>query len=289
MNTLKDYYEILEVHPKASQEIIKKAYQTLAKKYHPDTTDLDKNIATKKMAELNEAFSILSNEKSRNLYDNGLNSNVSEDKQAHGKDDIDHILLSPAGKYICELCDKTMKSINKNIIPRSGCENQNERECFEIASYFDNKLNEPLSVIKKLYGDKENIFNIIGFVYWRIACSYTWTKNIKMSEKYIDLSISYISKKASFYDDFVKSVTIIKNNTKAFSEYELKKKKNRKISLLIWGAIILFIVISAISSPSATNKKVNNAAHQTQVQETPIAKNNVSSKYDNSQKILNNN
>ena len=34
----KDYYEILEVHPKASEEIIRKAYLTLAKKYHPDVS-----------------------------------------------------------------------------------------------------------------------------------------------------------------------------------------------------------------------------------------------------------
>ena len=49
MNTNIDYYEILEVHPRASKEVIKKAYQTLAKKYHPDTTSLDKNEALKKM------------------------------------------------------------------------------------------------------------------------------------------------------------------------------------------------------------------------------------------------
>ena len=40
MNTNIDYYEILEVHPRASKEVIKKAYQTLAKKYHPDISPL---------------------------------------------------------------------------------------------------------------------------------------------------------------------------------------------------------------------------------------------------------
>ena len=33
---MKDYYGILEVNEKASQEIIEKAYKTLVKKYHPD-------------------------------------------------------------------------------------------------------------------------------------------------------------------------------------------------------------------------------------------------------------
>lgn len=63
-----DYYEILEVHPKASQEIIKKAYQTLAKKYHPDIFP-NKDEATRIMSILNEAYSILSNEKKRMEYD----------------------------------------------------------------------------------------------------------------------------------------------------------------------------------------------------------------------------
>ena len=50
---MKDYYAILEVHPKASQEIIKKAYLTLAKKYHPDVSD-QIGSCTEKMQEINE-------------------------------------------------------------------------------------------------------------------------------------------------------------------------------------------------------------------------------------------
>ena len=63
-----DYYEILEVHPKASQEIIKKAYTLLAKKYHPDVYP-DKVFANKKMALLNEAYAILSDPQKRKEYD----------------------------------------------------------------------------------------------------------------------------------------------------------------------------------------------------------------------------
>ena len=70
MNTNIDYYGILEVHPRASKEVIKKAYQTLAKKYHPDISPLNKNEALKKMTLLNEAFSVLSDDKLRAEYDN---------------------------------------------------------------------------------------------------------------------------------------------------------------------------------------------------------------------------
>ena len=33
---MKNYYDLLEVTPKASKEIIEKAYKVLIKKYHPD-------------------------------------------------------------------------------------------------------------------------------------------------------------------------------------------------------------------------------------------------------------
>lgn len=64
----KDYYEILEVHRKASQEVIEKAYKTLARKYHPDVNREKEAYYTSKMQELNEAYEVLSNYASRKQY-----------------------------------------------------------------------------------------------------------------------------------------------------------------------------------------------------------------------------
>ena len=70
MNTL---YDILEVSEKASKEVIEKAYRVLAKKYHPDLqTTENKVVAEKKMKEINEAYSILSDEYKRKEYDESL-------------------------------------------------------------------------------------------------------------------------------------------------------------------------------------------------------------------------
>ena len=66
---IKDYYELLQVHPKASADIIKKAYQTLAKKYHPDLSKLPPEEASRHMSELNEAYRILSDPAARGQYD----------------------------------------------------------------------------------------------------------------------------------------------------------------------------------------------------------------------------
>ena len=67
---MKDYYGILEVNEKASQEIIEKAYKTLVKKYHPDLySSVEKREAEKKLKEINEAYNILSDSFLRSQYD----------------------------------------------------------------------------------------------------------------------------------------------------------------------------------------------------------------------------
>ena len=72
---MKNYYEILEVDKKASEEIIEKAYRTLAKRYHPDLQNGETKIENEeKMKLINEAYDVLSNDFKRKQYDEGLES-----------------------------------------------------------------------------------------------------------------------------------------------------------------------------------------------------------------------
>ncbi|MGM5485405.1 MAG: molecular chaperone DnaJ [Nanobdellota archaeon] len=64
----KDYYDILGVDRNASKEEIRKAYKKLAKKYHPDLNKGDKEAANK-FKEVNEAASVLADDKKRQQYD----------------------------------------------------------------------------------------------------------------------------------------------------------------------------------------------------------------------------
>ena len=68
--TKRDYYEILGVGKSASVDEIKRAYRTLALKYHPDRVPADqKKEAEEKFKELSEAYAVLSDPQKRSVYD----------------------------------------------------------------------------------------------------------------------------------------------------------------------------------------------------------------------------
>ena len=64
----KDYYDILEVTKKATEDEIKKQYRKLARKYHPDKNP-DNKEAEEKFKELQEAYEVLKDNDKRAKYD----------------------------------------------------------------------------------------------------------------------------------------------------------------------------------------------------------------------------
>lgn len=91
---MKNYYDLLEVTPKASTEIIEKAYKVLVRKYHPDLYQgEERKYAEEKVKDLNEAYRVLSSSFLREQYDlelekekrtnnsNFENRNMMENKQ----------------------------------------------------------------------------------------------------------------------------------------------------------------------------------------------------------------
>jgi len=68
MPQTKDYYDILGVDEDAGQSEIKKAYRSLARKHHPDRNP-DDDRAEERFKEIQEAYSVLSDEEQRRQYD----------------------------------------------------------------------------------------------------------------------------------------------------------------------------------------------------------------------------
>ena len=64
-----DYYSILGVDRDANKDEIKKAFNTLVKKYHPDKNPDNKKEAEKKFKKIAEAYDALSNPKKKAQYD----------------------------------------------------------------------------------------------------------------------------------------------------------------------------------------------------------------------------
>jgi curved DNA-binding protein len=74
----KDYYDVLGVARNASDEEIKKAFRSQARKYHPDVAK-DKTGAESRFKEINEANEVLSDPDKRRKYDElGANWNQPE-------------------------------------------------------------------------------------------------------------------------------------------------------------------------------------------------------------------
>lgn len=71
----RDYYEILGVQRNASESEIKRAYRSLAVKYHPDKNPDDPQ-AEERFKECAEAYAVLSDAQKRAAYDRFGHSGV---------------------------------------------------------------------------------------------------------------------------------------------------------------------------------------------------------------------
>lgn len=79
MRTDNTLYAILQVGPEADQDGIKKAFRTLAKRYHPDSSDGEGGLDFRILL---DAYTVLSDPEARRQYDSYLQ--ILQDSRRHG-------------------------------------------------------------------------------------------------------------------------------------------------------------------------------------------------------------
>ena len=80
-----DHYRILNLQRDASEADIKKAYRTLALKWHPDKNPDNKDLAEKKFKEIGNAFRLLSDPNDRAHFDRyGDDADRPQPRRHHG-------------------------------------------------------------------------------------------------------------------------------------------------------------------------------------------------------------
>ena len=95
-----DYYSILGVERKASDEEVKKAYKTLAKKWHPDKNPDNQEVATRKFKEVSEAYQVLGDSVKRKEYDregygNGTRQSSNANRRRRSEQESKHAWSEP--------------------------------------------------------------------------------------------------------------------------------------------------------------------------------------------------
>lgn len=147
---MENLYELLEVSEKASQEIIEKAYKTLAKKWHPDLQGgSNKALAEEKMKKINNAYSILSDENKRKEYDAKLEEE--RERLSEPQEEIKYQEDEPNQEY--------------------GFENLSRKEQARLKRKIEKNANEEY---RKLY---EDYFRSLGY---KVPHRITW-KEVKVT------------------------------------------------------------------------------------------------------------
>lgn len=183
---MKNYYEILEINEKASQEVIERVYKLLAKRYHPDMNMDNPKEAEEKFKEISAAYEILSDPKKRKEYDEELQNEKQKEemkqKSNNAQNSNDYFErntnTTTINKKEAEDFDqdelKYRKEFIKNMARQQAIQEQEMQQAYNDAYY---KALEDMGytiIYKKTFRDYLSIFltiviiAVILFVLWLI-------------------------------------------------------------------------------------------------------------------------
>lgn len=159
---MKDYYCILGVIKSAEDIVIKAAYRALAQKYHPDKFEGDEAESQKKMQEINEAYSVLSDSERRKEYDRAYDNSISgedDDREegTHISDEKDQIWREVVEYYPDLLrISSDLEKISKRLV-QTFKYHILETKDFENRKKISEKIEKDFLI--NYFGFNEKIFN----------------------------------------------------------------------------------------------------------------------------------
>ena len=159
---MKDYYCILGVIKSAEDIVIKAAYRALAQKYHPDKFEGDEAESQKKMQEINEAYSVLSDSERRKEYDRAYDNSISgedDDREegTHILDEKDQIWREVVEYYPDLLrISSDLEKISKRLV-QTFKYHILETKDFENRKKISEKIEKDFLI--NYFGFNEKIFN----------------------------------------------------------------------------------------------------------------------------------
>ena len=221
-----NYYEILGVDKNATQSEIKKAYIKLANKYHPDKSKED---TTKIMAEINEAYNVLSDPEKREAYDLKIKPLSNEDYEEAVKDYDDEDIKNTEKYALKQIIKEELSKldliidIKKDILLNAynGVYTKNEylEEIKGLLKEMKNYVSNLQNLMKKaeefgLYREISKIEKVISELKKEYA---TTPDTLNEAIKYINV-ILHIEKVQNDIEDFIEK----------FQEYRLQIKEKYK-------------------------------------------------------------
>lgn len=266
-----NYYKILGINQNASPEEIRKAYITLAKKYHPDTTLLPKDIANEKMSKINEAYTILYDPKAKKIYDLTFNSSHTTKEnyreRNHSTDrpspyDAFYASLSTINHY----CFIFIEKLNNEIKYKSGSETANSNICNKIFADFYEYVLKKVNELENSAFCTTETFEYVGLVFYKFSIAYTWTSQYEQALHFADQSLHYIPPQSDSYE------LVKKNRDKIYSVVSNHRYKEKFWNIINGIRAIIFIfvvcagVYSCITEPFTSKKAPVKSSRDTSIQ-----------------------
>ena len=169
MQTNKDPYKALGISREASQDDIRKAHRKLVREYHPDANPEDPR-AEGRFKEVQQAYEVLSDEKKRREYDEGLRTSSRERSPGRAR----AAASSRAGggtNYTVDLSELLAKLTNLSSDGAGGWKGGGSQLRDEEVAQLAKLLGEKISRISELLGkDTARLSKLLG-------------ENIKMNAK----------------------------------------------------------------------------------------------------------